>query len=133
MAMLSKPSFGPRTSLIYVTVGSLTIVWTAVYYFFFIMGEHEKHKTALFWIVGLMLTGITLIAVGLLLGEIGRAARKAEMPPEEVTRDEARVQQNAAANPNPAVNQQAGMAPPAPVSPPAPASPAPASPPVPGS
>lgn len=128
MAMLSKPSFGPRTSLIYITSGALIIVWTGVYYAFKIMGHEGNHENAMFWIVGLLLTGATLIAVGLLLGQIGRAARKAELPPEEVTKDEARVQQSAAANPNPAVNQQAGMAQPAPVSPQAPP---PASPPAP--
>ena len=37
----------------------------------------------IFWLAGLFLTGITLIVIGILLGEIGRSARKAEMPPAE--------------------------------------------------
>ena len=128
MAMLSKPSFGPRTSLIYITIGSLVLVWTAVYYAFFIAGDHKHHRTALFWIVGFMLTGITLIVVGLLLGNIGRAARRAEMTPEEVTNAEAKVQQTAAANP-----KQSPPPPNAaqPAMPEAPAQPAPVAPPPP--
>ena len=33
MPLLSKPAFGPRTAIIYITIGSLIDVWTAVWYF----------------------------------------------------------------------------------------------------
>lgn len=114
MAMLSKPAFGPRVALIYVTLGALIDVWTAVYYFSFVR-NHETNERTWFWIAGLFLTGITLVILGLVLGPLGRAARKAELPPTEVTAAEARVQQTAAANP--ALVVQPGVAPAQPVPP----------------
>src|SRR4051794_18716712 len=97
MPMLSQPSFGPQTSLIYVTLGSLLDVWTGVWYFAFRDGTHPLSNSATFWIFGLFLTGLTLVVIGLLLGPLGRAARKVELPPVESTEAEARIQQAAAA------------------------------------
>ncbi|OWK46428.1 hypothetical protein [Fimbriiglobus ruber] len=65
-----------------------------------------------FWLLGLFLTGITLVAIGLLLGSIGRAARKSELPPADATPMEATIQQTAAAAPHPVMPVNAvGMAP----------------------
>ena len=110
MAILSTPSFGPRTALIYVTVGTLLDVWTAVWYFTISRpaGSEESHTTW-FWLAGLFLTGLTLIVIGLLLGPIGRAARKSELPPVSATIAEANIQQTAAANPQAIVTN--GVAP----------------------
>lgn len=113
MALLSKPAFGPKVALIYVTVGALIDVWTTVYYFAFVRGQTPDSKTW-FWLAGLFLTGITLVILGLVLGPLGRAARKAELPPAEVTRAEAQVQHTAAAAGAPAM---VGV-PPAPPQPP---------------
>ena len=109
MSLLSHPAFGPRVALIYVTVGALIDVWTAVYYFAFVRGRLDENSNTWFWVVGLLLTGMTLIALGLVLGPLGRAARKAELPPAEATAAEARVQYTAAATPHPIV---AGAVPP---------------------
>ena len=79
MPMLSNPAFGPRTAIIYITLGTLIDVWTAVWYFAF--ARHESGGISAnmqFWLWGFFLTGLTLIVVGLLLGHIGRAARRAE-------------------------------------------------------
>lgn len=104
MAILSHPAFGPRTALAYITVGSLMDVWTAVWYFAFIRGSnHTISDTTWFWLLGLFLTGLTLIILGMALGPIGQAARRAEMPPAEAANAEAAVQQIAAANPAPVV------------------------------
>jgi hypothetical protein len=104
MPLLSQPAFGPRTAIIYITIGALLDVWTAVWYFAF-AGDQEGHisRNTWFWLAGLFLTGITLITIGILLGNIGRSARKAELPPEEAERDEATIQQTAAATPHPVV------------------------------
>lgn len=108
MPILSQPAFGPRTAIIYITVGSLIDVWTAVWYFAFARDDHGViSRNTQFWLLGLFLTGLTLMAIGFFLGQIGRAARKAEMPPPEAEKDEAAIQEAAAANPNPAV--AAGM------------------------
>lgn len=101
MPILSHPAFGPRASLVYITVGTLLDVWVGVWYFAFARnGDHPLTSTTQFWLLGLFLTGLTLVIIGLLLGQIGRAARKAELPPPEALAAEARIQQNAAANPN---------------------------------
>ena len=39
MPILTQPAFGPRTSLAYITVGTLMDVWTAVWYFTLIRPE----------------------------------------------------------------------------------------------
>jgi hypothetical protein len=93
--MLSQPTFGPRTALTYVTIGSLTVVWTLVWYF---TRDTELTRGQQFWIVGLGLTGLTLIVLGMLLGPLGRSARRAELPPPEATAAEAAIQKTAAAN-----------------------------------
>ena len=116
MPMLSTPAFGPRTALGYVTVGALLCVWTVVWYFTRDASEEMTSHTWR-WVAGLFFTGATFVFLGLMLGPLGRHARKAEMAPQEVTQAEAVIQQTAAAHP-PAV-----MAP-QPTGAPAPAPPA---------
>jgi hypothetical protein len=102
MPLLSKPSFGPRTSIIYITIGSLIDVWTAVWYFTYARNQEGNiTRDTWFWLAGLFLTGLTLIVIGVLIGEIGRKARKAEMPPPEAQNQEATIQETAAATPHP--------------------------------
>lgn len=96
MPILTQPSFGPRTALGYVTGGALIDVWTLVWYF---THEGPLTQTSQFWVLGLGLTGATFILLGLFLGPLGRSARQTELPPVEVTRAEAAIQQTAAANP----------------------------------
>ena len=78
MPILTQPAFGPRTALIYVTVGALIDVWTLVWYY---TRDRDLTRTEQFWVVGLILTGLTFVVLGLFLGQLGRAARRAEMPP----------------------------------------------------
>ena len=129
MPILTQPTFGPRTALIYVTVGALIDVWTIVWYF---TRDYELSRNGYFWVFGFLLTGLTLVILGLLLGRLGRAARQAELPPESAIRAETKIQETAAANPPPTVVPPA--APAVAVPPVAPANapvPAPAAPPVP--
>lgn len=104
MPLLSKPAFGPRTAIIYITIGSLIDVWTAVWYMTYARDNSGTiSRNTWFWLAGLFLTGLTLIVIGFFLGRIGRAARKAELPPKEAQHDEAVIQQTAAAVPHPVV------------------------------
>jgi hypothetical protein len=123
MPILTQPAFGPKVALAYVTTGMLIDVWTLVWYF---TRDYELSRSQQFWVLGLVLTGLTFIVLGLLLGPLGRQARRAELPPPAETHAEAAIQQTAAANP-PAVANGAAVparpAAPAPVSmqaPPAP-------------
>jgi hypothetical protein len=111
MPMLTKPSFGPRVALIYVTVGALLCVWTLVWYF---TREYELAQSQWFWVAGIFLSGITFVVLGLILGPLGRAAREAEMPPSEATKSEAAIQQTAASNPGNGANAAAAAMPPPP-------------------
>ena len=96
MPILSQPSFGPRTALAYVTGGALIDVWTLVWYF---TRDEALSSTTQFWVIGLGLTGLTLVTLGLLLGRLGRAARQSELPPVDAMKAEAMIQQTAAAHP----------------------------------
>jgi hypothetical protein len=100
MPLMSKPAFGPRTSITYITIGALLCVWTGVWYWQFARDDHGNiSRNTWFWLAGFFLTGLTLIVIGVLIGEIGRKARKAELPPPEVEPQEANIQQTAAAVP----------------------------------
>jgi hypothetical protein len=103
--MLTRPAFGPATALAYVTGGTLLCVWTLVWYF---TRDHDLSRSQWFWVAGFFLTGTTFVFLGLFLGPLGRAARQAELPPQEVTRPEAAIQQTAAANPPAVATNVAG-------------------------
>jgi len=119
MPILTQPAFGPKVALIYVTAGMLIDVWTLVWYF---TRDYELSRTQQFWIIGLVLTGLTFILLGLVLGPLGRQARRAELPPEDATRAETTIQQTAAAHP-PVVAAPLTAAPAMPIAPAPPAAP----------
>jgi hypothetical protein len=104
MPILTQPAFGPKVALAYVTAGMLIDVWSLVWYF---TRDYELSRTQQFWLIGLVLTGLTFIVLGLLLGPLGRQARRAELPPPEETRAEAAIQHTAAANQHTAANAAA--------------------------
>lgn len=97
MAILSEPSFGPKLSIGLIIAGALLDVWTLVWRF--TLAGDSLTPSARFWYLGFLLTGFTFLIVGIFLGQIGRAARKAELPPAEMVEAEAKIQQTAAANP----------------------------------
>lgn len=121
MPILTQPAFGAKLSIAFITGGALVDVWVLVWRYTIAQPELPPTQKFLFW--GLVLTGLTFLTIGAFLGRIGRAARKAEMPPtDEAVRAEAAVQANAAANPATAAAVLApGMVavPPAAVAPPA--------------
>lgn len=98
MPILSQPAFGPKLSIAFITGGALIDVWVLVWRYTIAPPQLSPTQSFLFW--GLLLTGATFLLIGFFLGSIGRAARKAELPPtDETTRAEAVVQANAAATP----------------------------------
>lgn len=82
MGMLTK-SPAARTALIYVTVGALTMIWTAVW-FAYMLNNQLTSATPYYWCAGLMATGLTILTLGLVFGRIGRSAQGAEVPPPEL-------------------------------------------------
>ena len=100
MPILTQPAFGPKLSIGFITGGTLLDVWILVWRF--TIAGPELTSTERFWFTGLLLTGATFIVIGLMLGRIGRAARKAEMPPTlDAARAEEHIQATAAAHPVP--------------------------------
>jgi len=119
MPILTQPSFGPKLSIGFITGGILLDVWALVWRF--TLAAPELTAREKFWFYGFLLTGLTFVGIGMLLGEIGRAARKAELPP---TSETVRAEENVQTAPAyPAVLTPAGEpaasrpAPPSPVSP----------------
>jgi hypothetical protein len=117
MALLSKPSPAARAALLYITLGSLTLVWSIVWYFW-LRSQHAQQDVPFFSTaqdyvcLGTLLTGLTLLVIGLAVGRIGRAARHAELPPPEATPTVAQTDRLAAGT-----GQVAAPAPQAPVAP----------------
>src|SRR5207244_1868987 len=78
---LPKPTSLAHVSLVYVTVGALIDIWVCAWYF---THPHDpENLSGRFWQAGFFLTGLALMVIGLTLGQIGRFARRAELPPEE--------------------------------------------------
>jgi hypothetical protein len=107
MPILTQPAFGPKLSIGFVTGGALLDVWSLVWRF--TIAETALTSMQKFWFYGFLLTGATFIGIGLLLGSIGRAARKAELPPTtDTVRAEENVQVAAAAAPPAVVMSSSG-------------------------
>jgi hypothetical protein len=81
MPLSTQPSPAARTALTYITIGALMVVWSGLWFWYL---WHNPAETSLVYYLcsGLMLTGITLVVIGLGLGQIGWAARHADLPPE---------------------------------------------------
>ena len=80
--ILSKPSSAAPTSLFYITIGALMTVWSAIWYFY--LNRSGSDSNALYYLcTGFLVTGLVLLTIGLLIGPMGRFARKAELPPTE--------------------------------------------------
>lgn len=116
MPLLSKPSSAARTALIYITVGAVMDIWTAVW-FAYLRNHTPGEDLRYYWCAGFFITGLVLVILGLAVGQIGRAARHAELPPPEVTPAAVNAEQEAAARapivtPNPAVPVNPAAVPP---------------------
>jgi hypothetical protein len=96
MPVLSKPSPAARTALMYITVGTLMVIWTVIWHFY-LRNYPPDTDVPHYYCYGFMVSGIALAVIGLAVGQIGRSARHAELPPPEVTPIEAQIDQIAAA------------------------------------
>jgi hypothetical protein len=101
MQFLRPTSSPAKTALIYITVGVLTMVWTAVYWAYRANEASNANPVPYYWIAGFMATGLALFVIGLATGQIGRAARPAEAAPRAV------VTAPPSAAPTPALNPAA--------------------------
>ena len=73
-----ETSTSARMALFYITVGALLIVWTVIFAIYRL--NHPTHSDRTwYWCGGFLLTGLTLLAIGLKVGHIGRTARQADV------------------------------------------------------
>ncbi len=83
MWLFNQASSAARTSLVYITVGAMTVIWTAVWYVYLYNNPPESHSVY-YWCTGVLASGLALVLIGLALGRIGRSARGADLPPVQV-------------------------------------------------
>jgi hypothetical protein len=109
MSIFSKASSGASTSVIYITVGALTDVWSGIWYCY-LRNNYPSTETAFYWCYGFLLTGLTLVLIGLIIGRIGwiggdahqaelhrDESHRAELHHKEVTRAPTQAEMTAAA------------------------------------
>lgn len=75
----TQTSGGARLAVVYLTVGAIMDVWSALW-FFWMRTHADGTDGRYFWCYGFFLTGLTLVIIGLALGRIGKSARQAEAP-----------------------------------------------------
>ncbi len=81
MWLFGQASSAARAALIYITVGALMVIWTAVWFVY--LRNHPPENSAVYYFCGgLLATGAVLMAIGFGVGRIGRTARHADMPAE---------------------------------------------------
>lgn len=90
-----------RAALIYSTIGALTMVWAGVWYGY--LFNNPPTGGAYYWCTGFMVTGLTMVLIGLGLGMYSRSAQHADPPPAGVPLTVVNLQPNAAMAPAPAL------------------------------
>jgi hypothetical protein len=83
MWLFNQASTAARTSLVYITVGAMAVIWTGIWYVYLYNNPPETHSVY-YWCTGFLVSGLTLVVIGLGLGRIGRSARGADHPPVEM-------------------------------------------------
>jgi hypothetical protein len=103
MALSANPS--ARSAITYITVGALMSVWAGIWYWY-MWSVSPGNRDGSWWYIctGVLLSGLVLIAIGLMVGRIGREARHADAPPAP-----AGIAQQTAAAEAASANNQAAM------------------------
>jgi hypothetical protein len=80
-----QPSPSTGISIVYITVGVLLTIWAAVWYYFLKHQDVSSYNWRYFVCIGLFFSGLAIGIIGLLVGQIGRAAQHADVPVGQVT------------------------------------------------
>ena len=75
--LMNKRMPGARAAVIYITIGALIDVWSGIWGWK-LLNDPTRGDNALYWCFGLLLTGATLMVIGLGIGWIGRTRRTEE-------------------------------------------------------
>jgi hypothetical protein len=84
MWYFSQSSSAARTALIYITIGAMAVIWSAVW-FLYLHNNPPATTSVYYWCGGFLVSGVALIGIGFGLGQIARSARHADLPPQEAT------------------------------------------------
>jgi len=111
---MHEPSRGARLALAYITIGTLAMIWSALWYWRLHTHETPPDSLQHIFCLGFFLSGLALLVIGLLVGRIGLEARNADVPIGQVTGTTVAPMHTPGATPaNPAVPVQGGTAAPA--------------------
>ena len=83
--VLRQPSRSAGLAIFLITVGTLSAIWSAVWYYFLRTRELPPWDGTYFVCCGAFLSGVALVTIGGLVGYIGRSARQADNPVGQVT------------------------------------------------
>jgi hypothetical protein len=92
-----------RAALIYITIGALTVIWASVWYVYLFNNPPSAESAYYYWCTGFLVTGVTMVLIGVGLSVISHLARPADLPPASVPLAVVNLQPNAAATPAPAL------------------------------
>ena len=67
-----------RLAVVYITLGALLVVWTVIWSLY-LMSHGPVRDATWYWILGFLLTGLTLVGIGFGVGHIGRTAKQADV------------------------------------------------------
>jgi hypothetical protein len=78
MRLFPTTSSAARTSLAYITVGALLVIWMCVWGVYLLNNVPDREGLR-YLCLGLLISGLALIVIGLATGRIGGAARNADV------------------------------------------------------
>jgi hypothetical protein len=77
-SLLRNQSRSAAGAIWYVTIGTLMVIWSGLWYFFFLLPDSNPSPWQRFVCAGLILSGIAIGVIGLLFGPIGRSSKGAD-------------------------------------------------------
>ena len=77
-SLFRSPSRSATGAILYVTIGTLMIIWAGLWYYYFLLPVDNPPVWQKFACVGTIFSGIAIVIIGLLFGPIGRDAKAAD-------------------------------------------------------
>ncbi len=76
--LLRSQSKSASGAILYVTIGTLLMIWSGLWYFYFLRPDPNPPAWQSFTCMGTILSGFAIAAIGLMFGLIGRGAKAAD-------------------------------------------------------
>jgi hypothetical protein len=78
LELIRNPSRSASGAILYVTVGTLMVIWAGLYYYFFLFSTPDSEPWQKYGCVGTILSGLAIAIIGFLYGQIGQGAKSAD-------------------------------------------------------